>query len=193
MKTKQFALAVAITAIAAVVLTQTGFAQFAPPPPAPSGSQQPAPRKHKLLEERNMGGPRLGMTYVLGDTRLTKELAAKKMDPLMSQFGWHFEYDVVPAGGGPAFVIQFVPLISGVEYGTIVPSTSLMMGIRMPGGFEFGLGPNVLLAPVNSPTSLVMAIGKSFDYDGVSIPINLAFTTNRDGNRVTLLFGYAID
>jgi hypothetical protein len=115
------------------------------------------------------------------------------MDPLMSQLGWHFEYDVVPAGGGPAFVIQFVPLISGVEYGTIVTSTSLMMGIRLPGGFEFGLGPNLLITPDGSPTSLVMAIGKSFDYDGVSIPVNIAFTTSRTGNRITVLFGYAID
>ena len=38
-----------------------------------------------------------------------------------------------------------------------------------------------------------MAIGKSFDYGGVSIPLNLAFTANREGNRVTLLFVYALN
>ena len=189
MKTKQFALAVAMLTI---IVVQSGFSQYATPSQMPAASQ-PAPKRHKLLEERNMGGPRLGMSYIPGNSKLALSMEQKGMGRLLSQFGWHFEYDVVPAGGGPAFVIQFVPLISGVEYSTILPSGSLMMGIRLPGGFEFGLGPNLLITPDGTPTSLVMAVGKSFDYDGVSIPVNIAFTTNRLGNRITLLFGYAID
>ncbi len=41
-------------------------------------------------------------------------------------------------------------------------------------------------------TALVAAIGKSFNYDGVSIPVNLAFATSPAGNRVSVVFGYAI-
>ncbi|MFH1842471.1 MAG: hypothetical protein ABIF77_04635 [bacterium] len=33
---------------------------------------------------------------------------------------------------------------------------------------------------------------QSFDHGGVSIPVNVAFTTNPDGNRMSLLIGYAI-
>jgi hypothetical protein len=108
-----------------------------------------------------------------------------------------------PEGGGPSFVTQLVPFIGGVEYTTIIPSTTLVLGIRFPGGFEFGLGPNVLFnfkefkndgdeigKPVN--TSLLIAIGKSIDFSGVSIPLNLALALNNGGTRFSFVFGYAL-
>ena len=143
--------------------------------------------------ERNMGGPRLGVTYIPGNGELVQKLKDKQIGNTISQFGWHFEWAIIPDGGGPSFVIEFIPLIGGVEYGKLIPSTTLAMGIRMPGGFEFGMGPNILLGGekvVN--TALVLAVGKSFNYSGVSIPINLVFATNPAGNRVSVIFGYAI-
>lgn len=143
--------------------------------------------------ERNMGGPRLGVTYIPGDGKLVQKLKDNDIGQTISQFGWHFEYAVIPEGGGPSFVIEFIPLVGGVEYGKFVPSATLAMGVRMPNGIEFGMGPNLLYGggdEVNS--ALVMAIGKSFNYSGVSIPINLVFVTNPDGNRFSVIFGYAI-
>lgn len=143
------------------------------------------------LAERNLGGPRLGITYVVGQGKLADELEKNGFGRMLSQFGWHFEYQVIPEGGGPQFVIQFVPLISGVEYSKIFPTATLAIGVRLPNGIEFGMGPNVLLS--NKPrTALTIAVGKSFDYGGVSIPVNIAVTTNPDGQRVSLIFGYAI-
>lgn len=143
------------------------------------------------LAERNLGGPRLGVTYVVGDGKLASELQRNGFGRMLSQFGWHFEYQVIPEGGGPQFVIQLVPLISGVEYNKIFPTTTLALGVRLPNGIEFGMGPNVLLA--NKPrTALTLAVGKSIDYGGVSIPINLAVTTNPEGQRVSIIIGYAI-
>jgi hypothetical protein len=148
------------------------------------------------FEERDLSGPRFGVTMVMGNGELYRQLKEEKMDRVLSQFGWHFEQQVVPEGGGPQFVVQFVPLLAGVEYGIVVPNATLAMGVRFPRGWEFGLGPNVMATGVEDSddlhTSLVMALGHSFDYGGVSLPVNLAFTTNPEGNRVTLMFGYAI-
>jgi hypothetical protein len=143
---------------------------------------------------RNMGGPRLGITVIPGDNELGRYLDGKKVGRQLSQFGWHFEYQIIPDGGGPEFVVQFTPLIGGVEYGKVIPGATLAMGIRFPNGFEFGLGPNVVAGTgETSPTSLVVGVGKSFNYGGVSIPLNLAYATNPDGNRVSFIIGYAID
>lgn len=145
------------------------------------------------FEQWNLGGPRLGMTYVPGNGTLKQALHDKQIGSALSQFGWQFEYLVIPEGGGPSFVVQFVPLVAGVEYGTLIPSASLALGVRMPDGIEFGLGPNLLVGGSKGvSTALVMAIGKSFNYGGVSIPLDIVVATNPDGNRVSLIFGYAI-
>ncbi len=155
------------------------------------GAQEQSPQTEVQFSQRNLGGPRLGMTYVTGNA-LTQKLGDRKIGTVLSQFGWHFEYQVIPEGGGPSFVIQLVPLVAGVEYGTLIPSASLAMGIRFPSGFEFGLGPNMLITDEGGSTALVVAIGKSFNYGGVSIPLNLVWATNQLGNRISIIFGYAI-
>ncbi|MFH0992588.1 MAG: hypothetical protein V1799_21525 [bacterium] len=143
--------------------------------------------------ERNLGGPRLGVTYIPGNTEIVRKLKDRKVGSIISQFGWHFEYQLIPEGGGPSFVIQGVPFLGGVEYGLVIPSATLAMGIRLPSGYEFGMGPNVILGGEKGVnTSLVVAVGKSINYGGVSIPVNLAFATSPAGNRVSFIFGYAI-
>lgn len=151
------------------------------------------PQEPVKFSQRNLGGPRLGITYVYAKGEFKNELNRINVGPLVSQFGWHFEYQIVPETPGPSFVIQFIPLVGGVEYGKLIPGASLAFGIRFPGGFEFGMGPNVLTSEEKVSTALVLAFGKSFDYGGVSIPINIAFTTNPDGQRISFIFGYAID
>jgi hypothetical protein len=153
-------------------------------------------RRPVSFSSRNLSGPRFGMTYVAGDSDLYRRLRDNDMDRLLSQFGWHFEKQVIPEGGGPQFVVEFVPMFAGVEYGKFVPAATLAMGVRMPSGIEFGLGPNVAVTGTDEDpeamTSLVLALGKSFDYGGVSIPINVAYATNPDGQRLSLIVGYAI-
>ena len=144
------------------------------------------------FSQRNLGGPRLGATYVTGENTLTKELRRNNIGTFISQFGWHFEYQIIPRGYGPSFVIQFVPLVGGVEYGQLIPSATLAMGIRFPMGIEFGMGPNAIITQNGVKSALVLAVGKSINYGGVSIPLNLAFATNPDGNRISFIFGYSI-
>jgi hypothetical protein len=161
------------------------------PTEAQTGQTTTAP---VTLIERNLGGPRLGLTFVTGNSELWQRLEENKMGRLLSQFGWHFEYQVIPEGGGPCFVVQTVPLVAGVEYGKLIPSCSLLMGIRFPNGIEFGLGPNLIITGGDKParTALVLGVGKSINYGGVSIPLNLVYATNPEGNRISFIFGYAI-
>jgi hypothetical protein len=83
--------------------------------------------------ERNLGGPRLGVTLIPGSGELASKLKDKGMEP------------------------------------------NLLVG-----------GEDVIYS------ALVIAAGKSFNYSGVSIPINLVYTTNPVGNRFSIIFGYAI-
>jgi len=148
-----------------------------------------------VFTQRNLSGPRLGVTFVAGGHELKDRLEKNKIGNVLSQFGWHFEYQVVPETYGPSFVVELVPLVAAVEYGTLIPSASLVMGIRFPNGIEFGLGPNAMIVddekkPVH--TALVIAVGKSFNFGGVSIPLNLVCVTSPEGNRFSVVFGYAI-
>ena len=73
---------------------------------------------------------------------------------------------------------------------------SLVLGIRGVKGFELGMGPNVLFTfDKNDPvsTTLVVGVGKSLEFSGVNIPLNLAMSTNKDGQRFSFVFGYAIN
>lgn len=166
--------------IASVLISSTLFAQ------------QSSVINQIVLGEKNYGGPRLGVTMVPGETVLASEMKKKNVGRMLSQFGWHFEYQVVPDGGGPSFVIQFVPLVGGVEYGTLIPSATLAMGVRLPGGIEFGLGPNAIVTPTKVTSALVISAGQSFNYGGVNIPLNFVVATNPNGNRYSIVFGYAI-
>jgi hypothetical protein len=155
------------------------------------GQDDAVPLKHKRLI-----GPRMGLTSVLPDGGTwEKELEKRGIGNLISQFGWQHEWVIAPQMTGPAFVVESITLLGGVEYGLVLPSTSLVMGIRMPKGFEFGMGPNIVITDdmdnIVKP-SLIMAIGKSLEINGVSIPLNLAWNRNNGGNRISFLFGYAL-
>ena len=142
---------------------------------------------------KSMDGPRLGLTYVPTGNNLYKGLKMDGMSNTISQFGWHFEWQVVPKGGGPSFLIEFIPLLGAVEYGKVLPSLTLGLGIRMPSGFEFGMGPNLLLSGTRKPSTALMAtVGKNFDFSGVSIPLNFVYVRNTSGDRYAIIFGYAI-
>ena len=145
------------------------------------------------LRSRKLNGPRLGMSYVFGKDLTV--INGKKIGPTISQFGWHFEWLVRPEGGGPAFVTQLTPFLGGVEHSILIPSLSVVCGIRLPVGFEFGMGPHLSTKFTKdewiSP-SLIVAVGQSINFSGVSIPLNLAGSINKKGNAVSFVFGYAL-
>ena len=145
------------------------------------------PAQVPVLERRSMSGPRLGITFVTG-SRGEDVLRQHNLSSPMSQFGWHFEQQVAPRGEGPAFVIEEVFLVGAVEQKAVVPAGTVLFGIRMPSGLEFGMGPNV--TPVG--TALAMGVGTSIKYGGVSIPLDFAVVTSPGATRFSFLIGYAL-
>jgi len=146
------------------------------------------------FQEHSLSGPRLGVSLVSGQNELSREIESRHMGRVLSQFGWQFERQIVPEGGGPQFVVEAVPMVAGVEYGKVIPNLTLAMGVRFPAGYEFGLGPNVIVLDGESKvrSALVIALGRTFDYGGVSLPLNLVFATNPRGQRVSFILGYAV-
>jgi hypothetical protein len=146
------------------------------------------------FRERDLSGPRVGFTVSPVDDHAYHTLRDNGMGRMVSQFGWHFEHQLVPVGGGPQVFTQVVPLFGGVEYGKLIPTLTLAVGLRLPSGVEFGVGPSFTLvnAEGKSKSGLMLGVGRSIQYSGVSIPLNLAVSTNNEGTRVTLLAGYAI-
>ncbi len=128
----------------------------------------------------DLSGPRLGATFAPeGSVR--------------SQFGWHFEHQAAPRARGPWLVVETVLLAGGVEQRRFIPGGTLVFGLRLPNGYEFGVGPNVTLGgPRFLNSSVVIAAGRTFRIDGIQIPLNLALATNRDGQRLSVVTGWAI-
>ena len=130
-----------------------------------------------LIPTKRYGGPRVGLTYIsAGTTRTRIADAFNRADitPFVSQFGWQFETRIFTLENGAAGLIEFIPLIGGIEQGLFLPSESGIIGFRGANGVEFGVGPSVSLAGFG----LVMAVGASFKVGKITFPINIAFSPN---------------
>ena len=151
------------------------------PVAAPPQPEEPAPYQMKL------NGPRFGVTYI-SDGKLTEKLAEKydATSPVITQFGWQFETQIFNIEGGPAGLVEFVPLIGGLDQGAFLPSASLMFGLRGESGLELGFGPNV--SPAG--TGVVLAAGASFTAGNVHFPMNFAVVPSKNGARFSLMFGF---
>jgi TolB-like protein len=95
----------------------------------------------------NNNGPRLGVTGVFGPSQ--KILMADPKTggfgyslPALTSFGYQFEQVFVNSGDFQA-LFEFIPLIAGLEYGRVIPSANVLMGMRNSRtGWEFAVGPN---------------------------------------------------
>jgi hypothetical protein len=199
MKTTLMCAAVLATAIPIALATTPAAAQRIVPPDTvvtrPQSLDPPPPSDQPVLFRlHDLSGPRVGATFAFGDGKLSRDLDRKGLGRIVSQFGWHFERELVPIGAGPELVTEAVPMFGGVEYGKLIPSLTMAVGVRFRDGLEFGMGPSFTLVNTvgRSNVGLVVAVGKTFDYDGVSLPVNIALSTNPQGTRTTLTAGYAI-
>ncbi len=147
---------------------------------ARNGYLQPTDPNERVIKY-DLGGPRLGATFSPDGTA-------------SSQFGWHFESQAAPGLNGPWFIVEKVFLVSGMENNRFVPSGTLIFGMRLPGSFEFGVGPSVTVGGYRGMnTGVVVAAGHSFRAGGIRIPVNIAFAGERNGeHRFTILTGWAI-
>lgn len=132
-------------------------------------------------KRKSFGGPRVGLTYISPGTSADYIIDDGKR-PFFTQFGWQFEGRLFTTASGLSSLIEFVPLIGGIEQGMFLPSASFLIGLRTGGNtpFEFAMGPNFSVAAdykkekVGS-VGLVIALGTSFKSDNINFPINIAF------------------
>lgn len=144
------------------------------------------PNDAVLGEAIHLDGPRIGFTVLTGGVLDKAHERLPDLNPFLTQFGWQFESRLFRMPNGVSGLVEFVPLVGGLEQGQFIPSVSGLLGIRGPKGFEVGVGPN--LTPLG--TNLVLAVGTSFRSNGINFPVNLAVVPGNGGARVSLLFGF---
>lgn len=158
---------------------------FAPAPsPAKNNTNSPknspqkeVPEDEMLEPSKRYGGPRVGLTYIAAGTTRTRIADAfdrADITPVVSQFGWQFETRIFTLENGAAGLVEFVPLIGGLEQGLFLPSANVLLGFRGASGVEFGVGPSVSLAGFG----LVLAAGASFKVGKITFPFNVVFSPN---------------
>jgi len=96
-----------------------------------------------------LSGPRVGATHYWGRhaNRLQAPLAQGGFDmyAVNSVIGYQFEQQFLSSGDFQA-LLEFIPAITGMESGVVVPSVSTLLGFRFnKSGFEIGLGPVIRL------------------------------------------------
>jgi hypothetical protein len=110
----------------------------------------------------NLGGPRLGITYFTGELgrRLQEDKKSGGFDayyPAMFMFGYQIEIQYLNSGNFQS-LFEFVPSITGVDQGLLLPNLAVMIGFRHNvKGWEFALGPTV---------GMVKSASGYFDADG---------------------------
>jgi len=145
-----------------------------------------SPNDAILGEPIHLDGPRVGITLLSPGVVNQAHDHGTDLNPFLTQFGWQFESRLFRLPNGVSGLVEFVPLVGGLEQGKFLPSLSGLLGIRGAKGFEFGLGPNVTPLGAN----IVLAMGTSIQSNGVNFPINLAVVPGNNGVRVSLLVGF---
>jgi hypothetical protein len=136
-----------------------------------------------------LSGPRFGVTSLsAGVVEELRERRGTEVPSMISQFGWQFEKAFYSKQGGVALVSEWIGLVGGLEKNLVVPSLSWLVGLRTPGGAEFGLGPNV--SPAG--TGLAIAGGITIRNDFVNVPLNVAVVPSKTGFRLSIMSGFSI-
>lgn len=135
----------------------------------------------EAVESIRLSGPRIGYTILT----VPENYDGDKIYGLM-QMGWQFEKRLFTSDAGDAVLFEFVPLIAGLERNLFLPSFTTLVGYRTKKGLEFGIGPNLSI----TGTSVAFAAGHTLKRHNFFIPINVSYTTNEDGGRVSLLVGF---
>lgn len=171
----------------AAFLTATGTAAV-----AAQVAEIPAEMRATQLPRQHLSGPRFGFTTFTGDVAKYRQAMGKQ--PIMSQFGWQFETQIVSTESGNQALMEFVVLVGGVEQDELNLSLVWLAGYRLPGGLEFGVGPSVSMNK-DSPdvtTSMIVAVGATMPFGELYVPANIAIAFAEGGPRITTLLGWIV-
>lgn len=154
-----------------------------------------SPLEDEITQPINLTGPRIGFTYLgnvytnaINNDPTFDRMYGKEttLYPFVTQFGWQFETRFFTLPNGSCGIIEFVPLLGGLDQNVVIPSVTVMIGARLSNGIEFGMGPNVNL----TGSSVSIVGGYTFERMGINFPVNLAVTPTPEGIRGSLLLGF---
>lgn len=153
----------------------------------------PEEMQARKLPRQHLSGPRFGFTAFTGDVARLRQSAGKQ--PIMSQFGWQFETQILSTQSGNRALMEWVVLVGGVEQDEMNLSLGWLAGYRLPNGLEFGVGPNVSVrkeAMDDLTTSMLVAVGATLPFGELYVPANIAVAFAEGGPRITTLLGWII-
>jgi hypothetical protein len=175
------------------ILVFTALFAVAPQQALAQTDTVPTHLRARSLPRQHLSGPRFGFTTFTGDVAAYRQAIGK--EPIMSQFGWQFETQVVSTRSGNQALMEWVVLAGGVEQDELNLSLSWLAGYRLPSGLEFGAGPNVSVRKEDLDdltTSMVVAAGTTLPFGDIYVPLNLAIAFAEGGPRITTLLGWII-
>ena len=154
--------------------------------------QVPEAQRVKKLPHQSLNGPRFGFTTFTGDVAERRDQA--DLEPIMSQFGWQFENQVVSLESGNRALIEGLILLGGLEQGEFNLSFAGLAGFRSETGVEFGAGPNFNFNRDTEEwtTSMQVAAGATLPFGDGYVPVNLSMGLAKGGPRVTALMGWIV-
>jgi len=141
----------------------------------------------------------MGALYVGGHKgermKKNRENGGYDMLPIMSQFGYQFEKQYMSAGNVQA-LLEFLPMVCGMDQGRFVPSFTFMNGFRHSrSGWEFAFGPTISFKKVaegyfdeNNQWNLAKNY-QAFDENGQYIPNPYKIVEDYD-SRGSIKFSY---
>jgi hypothetical protein len=149
--------------------------------------QLEAQQPQELVRQISRSGPRFGVTWLSGSIVDTLQSRYSiDVAPVITQFGWQFERQFASLENGPVALNEWVLLIGGLDQGAFLPSLTWLVGIRTPGNFEIGIGPNATPAGV----ALAISTGYTFKAGALAVPVNMAIVPSKYGVRASVLTGF---
>jgi len=159
------------------------------------------PQDSEEIVPVKLSGFRVGLTYMPGDV-LRDALDDPTTFPLLAQFGWQFEKQFPSGMGGLAAIFEVIPMVGGMNLGILIPSVSMLIGIRTQQGYELGAGPQISLSGSKDEakvgTGMVFGAGKTWRLGNLYLPVNFAVAQGKakgeeeSSLKLTLITGFAL-
>lgn len=135
--------------------------------------------------QMKLAGPRFGFTVITGEAAETMK-DEYDLNPFITQFGWQTETRFFSVPEGPTGVVEAIILLGGMEQSVVLPSLSLVVGLRRADGAEIGFGPNLSLSGI----AYVIGGGFTRSAGQLNIPVNVSLVLSDAGPRISLLVGF---
>jgi hypothetical protein len=176
-----------LAALIALAAAAPALSAQAIPPTTPDTVAAPT-----LFTRHKLAGPRFGFTSFTGSVAKMRQKAG--LEPMVTQFGWQWETQIVAQRSGSQVVMELVALAGGVEQSELTTSLGWLTGYRLLNGLELGCGPNISWNKDSEKftTSMVVAGGSTLPFGDIRVPLNLAVGLSKGGPAITVLAGWII-